>query len=214
MERIVQKFRDSLALDASEIAQDYVELGIDSIVDNEVIKNIPIVKSLVSAGKIINSIYERNLAKNLLIFLNELNSGNIDKEKLNKHINVLKNPKQSEKELGRFLIILNQTIDNEKAVLYGKIYKAFINQKIAWDEVIEYTEIVSRLFIQDLEVLKDLFDNKTIIVKDRSSIFKIDRLYALGIVGFKPKELYPGGGIESYAVLNELGKIFAQTIFE
>ena len=218
MNKIVPKFKDSLILNTSDILQDYAELGIDSFLDNDFVKSIPIVKSILSAKKIINNLTERNLLKNLVIFINELNSGNVDKKKLKEHIKKLNDPTTSEKELGRFLIILNQTYDNEKSIFYGKIYKAFINRKINWDEVLEFTEIVSRIFIQDLGVLEDLYLKKPFIVSnftsDRLKSFRIDRLYSLGIVGYSAKALYPGGGVENYANLNELGKKFADIIFE
>ena len=84
MNDIVPEFNDSLVIDYSYIIGDYLELGIDSILENDSLKEIPIIKTFLSIGKITKNIRERNLIKNLVIFLNELNSGNIDKEKLNK----------------------------------------------------------------------------------------------------------------------------------
>ena len=218
MNKIVPKFKDSLILDTSNIVQDYAEIGIDSILEDSLLKEIPIIKSAISVKKIIYGIADRNLLKNMAIFISELNSGNIDKKKLKKHLKTLKDPKKAEKELGRFLIILNQTFDNEKSVLYGKVYKAYINQRISWNEVVEFSEIVSRVFIQDLNVLKDLYMKKPFTVSnftpERLNMFRIDRLYSLGIVGYSPKAMYPGGGVENYANLNELGKAFAEIIFE
>ena len=90
MNDIVPEFNDSLVIDSSDIIGDYLELGIDSILENDSLKEIPIIKTFLSIGKITKNIRERNLIKNLVIFLNELNSGNIDKEKLNKHKEKLK----------------------------------------------------------------------------------------------------------------------------
>ena len=59
--------------------------------------------------------------KNLVIFINELNGGKIDRKKLNKYKEELRqNPKKAEKELGRILIILEQKIDNIKSSILGK----------------------------------------------------------------------------------------------
>ena len=59
-------------------------MGIDSFFDNEFVKNIPVVKTIIATKRIINDIADRNLMKNLVIFITELNSGTIDKEKLAK----------------------------------------------------------------------------------------------------------------------------------
>ena len=98
MNEIVPKLKDSLVIDSSDIVTDYLELGIDSILENDGLKEIPIIKTLISIGKVTKDIRERNMMKNLVIFLNELNSGNIDKEKLKKHKEELKqNHKKAEK---------------------------------------------------------------------------------------------------------------------
>lgn len=218
MNKIVPEFKNSLIIDSSELIQDYAEIGIDSFFDNEIVKEIPIIKSIMSTKKIINNIAERNLLKNLVIFINELNSRNINKEKIEEHRKTLENPKEAEKELGRFLIILNQTYDNEKSILHAKVYKAYINQSINWEELVEFTEIVNRIFIQDLNILKQLYMKNEFVVSnfatDRKNMFRIDRLYSIGVVGYSAKALYPGGGVENYANLNELGSKFANIIFE
>ena len=85
MNEIVPEFNDSLVIDSSDIVGDYLELGIDSILENDSLKEIPIIKTFISVGKITKSIRERNLIKNLAIFINELNSGKINKEKLSRH---------------------------------------------------------------------------------------------------------------------------------
>lgn len=156
--------------------------------------------------------------KNLVIFITELNSGTIDKEKLAKHKKELEDSKKSEKELGMFLIILNQTFNNEKSILYGKIYKAYINQEINWEEVVEFSEIVSRMFIQDLDILKELYLKKTFTISNfdnnRINTFRIERLYALGIVGYSFNTLFSNEKAENYVNLNELGKMLTKVIFE
>ncbi len=218
MDKVVSNFKNSLVINSVDILQDYAEIGIDSFIDNEIVKSIPIIKSVVSARRIINSISDRKLLRNMAIFIIELNSGNVNKEKLEKHIKSLEDSKKAEKELGRFLMILDQTIDAEKSALYAKIYKAYINQKINWELVTEFTEIVSRLFLQDLNILKDLYSNKKFITsnlnEDRKNQFRIERLYSLGIIGYSAKALFPGGGAENYVNLNEIGKLFAKVIFE
>jgi hypothetical protein len=61
----------------------------------------------------------------LILFLNELNSDNVDKEKLtNYKARLNSNKKEAEKELGRVLIILNQIIDNDKSIMLGNIFNA------------------------------------------------------------------------------------------
>lgn len=217
MNEIVPEFNDSLVIDSSDIVSDYLELGIDSILDNDSLKEIPIIKTFIGVGKITKSIRERNLMKNLVIFINELNSGNIDKEKLKKHKEELnQNPKKAEKELGRILIILEQTIDNLKSSILGKLYKAYINQEIDWDLFVEFSEITNRLYINDLSILSLIFKNQLSDTSNRSDLYRIERLNSLGVVGLAPKAIFIGTKAsrqDSYITLNQIGKIYSNIIF-
>ena len=217
MNEIVPEFNDSLVIDSSDIISDYLELGIDSILDNDSLKEIPIIKTFIGVGKITKSIRERNLMKNLVIFINELNSGNIDKEKLKKHKEELnQNPKKAEKELGRILIILEQTIDNLKSSILGKLYKAYINQEIDWDLFVEFSEITNMLYINDLSILSLIFKNQLSDTSNRSDLYRIERLNSLGVVGLAPKAIFIGSNAsrqDNYITLNQIGKIYSNIIF-
>lgn len=217
MNEIVPEFNDSLVIDSSDIISDYLELGIDSILENDSLKEIPIIKTFIGMGKITKNIRERNLMKNLVIFINELNSGNVDTEKLKKHKEELnQNPKKAEKELGRILIILEQTIDNLKSSILGKLYKAYINQEIDWDLFVEFSEITNRLYINDLSILSLIFRNQLSDTSNRSDLYRIERLNSLGVVGLAPKAIFIGTNAsrqDSYITLNQIGKIYSNIIF-
>lgn len=214
MNEIVPEFNDSLVIDSSDIVGDYLELGIDSILENDSLKEIPIIKTFISVGKITKSIRERNLIKNLAIFINELNSGKINKEKLSRHREELrKNPKKAEKELGRILIILEQTIDNIKSSILGKLYKSYINQEIDWDIFIEFSEMTNRLFMFDINILKVMWSQAyNTYIEQKDDNFRIERMYSLGIIG----NIFPSMNETKHLhgrVLNGLGKKYCDIIF-
>lgn len=214
MNEIVPEFNDSLVIDSSDIVGDYLELGIDSILENDSLKEIPIIKTFISIEKITKSIRERNLIKNLVIFINELNRGKINKEKLSRHREELrKNPKKAEKELGRILIILEQTIDNIKSSILGKLYKSYINQEIDWDIFIEFSEITNRLFMFDINILKVMWSQAyNTYIEQKDDNFRIERMYSLGIIG----NIFPSMNETKHLhgrVLNGLGKKYCDIIF-
>ena len=60
-----------------EIVAEYAEIGIDALLDNEVLKGIPVVSTLSSICKIGYNLHERNLIKQTLAFITEFNSGSI-----------------------------------------------------------------------------------------------------------------------------------------
>lgn len=217
MNEIIPEFNDSLIINSTDIIGDYLELGIDSILENEILKEIPIFKSLLSVGKISKNIRERNCLKNLAIFTNELNSGNIDAEKLRLYQEELKsNSKKAEKELGRVLIILDQTIDNIKASILGKLYKAYINQVVDWGMFVEFSEITNRLYINDLKILALIYNGNMNDTSNRADLYRVERLNSLGVIGLAPKSIVIGTGHsrqDSYITLNKIGKMYSDIIF-
>ena len=218
MNEIVPEFNDSLVIDSSDMIGDYLELGIDSILENDSLKEIPIIKTFLSVGRITKNIRERNLLKNLVIFLNELNTGNIDSEVLKKHKEQLnQNSKKAAKELGRILIILEQTIDNLKSAILAKLYKAYINQNIDWDLFVEFSEITNRIYINDLKVLITIYNKQLSDTSGMGDLYRIERLNSLGIIGLSMKSIgvtTTGARQDSYIVLNSIGKTYCRIIFE
>ena len=60
---------------------DYAEIDIDAFVNNEILKEIPIVKTVVGAVKSGLKIKEIHFTKKILTFLNEFHSGDLSPEK-------------------------------------------------------------------------------------------------------------------------------------
>ena len=57
MDKLTQDFGKSLVYIAGDEIKEYLELGIDSCIDNEVLKGIPIVSSITSGIKFAQNIY-------------------------------------------------------------------------------------------------------------------------------------------------------------
>ena len=58
MESIIPEFEKSLFNPLDDVGQDLLELGIDSLIGNEVIRDIPIVSSLIGVIKVGYNIHE------------------------------------------------------------------------------------------------------------------------------------------------------------
>ena len=211
--KLIDDFKESLILEQKDLIKDYLELGVDGLSNNELIKQIPIVKTLTGVINISSYLKEQNLMKNMQLFITELNSGKINEKKLAKYKNKLdNNPKYAKKELGRMLILLDKTIDEDKAIIFGKIFKSFVNCEITWEEVIEFTEITDRLFIYDISLLKILWKNNyKEYEENREDAFRIERIYSLGILGHvipSANNIYHLHGM----ILNKLGKRYCNII--
>ena len=156
MKNIIPSFRESLFADNTDILIDISEYTIDNLIEgSDTLTDFPIIKTIASVLKGAHNIYDRNLLKNTLIFIKELNSGKINRDKYIAYKTTLEhNPNKCEKELGRVILILNNIIDVSKSKMLARLYKAYINKVLTWEEFCEYSEIVNRIFLEDIELLK------------------------------------------------------------
>ncbi len=216
MDKLAEDFKKSLFNDSNEALSDYLEVGIDFFINDGILKDIPIVKTIVTVLKVGKNIHDRNLLKQTLTFINEFDKNNISDEQLKNYKERVENDsKKCEEELGRVLLLLNGFIDKEKSIMLAKLFKAYIKQLISWNEFCEYSEIVNRIFIQDLKILKDIY-NKVIIDDTGSNKFRIERLYSTGLVGWNPKVMFSFGEqeiTENKVNINMLGKKFVEIVF-
>lgn len=217
MYKLTQDFKNSLILDSKDIVIDYAELGVDSILKDGVLKDIPIVGSIATVFKFGKNIYDRNLLKQTLTFIEELNNGTVSEDKLIAYKSTIENnPKKCEEELERILLYLNNFMDKEKSIRLSKIFKAYIRTEITWDEFCEYSEIINRLFTQDISMLIGL-ERDTMCKAD---YYKIERLNSLGMIkvfsrnDFEKKIMIEANNYTGYKFLklNDYGRKFVEII--
>ena len=117
MDKLVDDFEKSLFNSSKDVISDYLEIGIDSLMNEGILKEIPIVNTIVGVLKIGKNVHDRNLLKQTLTFINEFNNNKISHDKLKQYkITIENNPKRCEEELGRILLLLNNFIDKEKTL--------------------------------------------------------------------------------------------------
>lgn len=218
MDKIIPSFASSLFDESKDSIGDITELGIDSLLDDGVFKDLPIVSMLVGVKNTYQNIHDRNLLKQTLTFIKQFNSGSINQEKLNKYRDMLNtDSKKAEKELGRVLIILNSTIDMEKSQMLANLYKSYINEKINWNQFCEFAEIIKMLFLNDFNII-DLIYKHQITDTSGIEIYPIDRLTSLGIVNTVMKTIMISSNTSSksdkYVNLTTIGQKFYECVIE
>lgn len=86
MDKLVPIYKDSIFNDdVKSVCSDLIEVGIDSVLESGLFQSIPIVGVLVGVGKLGQNIYERNLLRQTISFINELNRKEISQVKLDKY---------------------------------------------------------------------------------------------------------------------------------
>lgn len=217
MNYLVPAFKESLFNESLvDVVTDISEIGIDFILSEGLLKDLPIFSVLTGSVRTVKSIQERNMLRNTAIFLDTINSKKIETEKLNQYKAKLQDEKVAEKELGRVLILLNQYVDNIKSRMLGVLFWKYVNGEYTWNKFCELSDIVSRLFIDDLEYIDEIA--KSPEKKKQYHIYgipyNIKRLESLGLLELYGEYSRFGDSIfqkeNMFAELTENGEILLE----
>lgn len=208
---------DNNTLDNIEsISLDGIESLTDIILKNEIIEKVPIANIASAIIKTGEMIYNKNLFRQTVSFIESLNKQEISKEKVEKYKEkVFKNEKRESEEIERVLLYLNKNIDTEKSRLLAKFYASYVNQEINWNKFCEFATIINQIFIEDLQIIYDIYkDEETKVVIYEN--YKISRLMSTGLLSnysgvITVQELANGkSGVRNIYEKNVLGELFVK----
>ena len=176
-------FSNSLTEEVSGITGEYLELGLDALVEDGLLKDIPIVSTAVAVYKIGKSIRERHYVAKLVSFLNGINNGIVDEEKREKYRKKFAtNEKFRNQELEYILILTDRYIGFDKPQMLAKLYLAYLDEIINWMTFIKYAECIDRFLPGDQLVLDSTEIEKA---QYNDNYDTVSRLEALGLIGRK-----------------------------
>lgn len=147
-------FGDSLNEDTIACISDLTEVGLDAIMNEGVLRDIPILSTAVALYNIGSSIKERHNFKKLITFLNELNNGIANEQKRVEYQQKFKNnEKFRNQEIEYLFVLIDRYINCDKAQLLAKLYLAYLDGVIIWEELTMYAEVVDRFLLLDCRTL-------------------------------------------------------------
>lgn len=182
------------------------EIAFDAILKDGVFKDIPFLSTVVSCVEFASSIKKMHEIKKLNEFLLSIQQENIDETKRQKRKEkFVSNKKDREKELEYLLFILDRYIEYEKPTLLARLYLAFIDEKINWEEFTSYATILDRLLMSDIKIIHKKSNSFSYHWSDDKSV--ILRLGSLGIMqeetlnkGYTHAELNSGKTSTEYTI--------------
>lgn len=137
---------ETLANQSIELSSDIAELSIDSFIDDEIIKEIPIFSFLYKGSKLIYGIRDALFAIKIYRFLKEFNSiQDIEKNKLILKVN--KSKKEKIKIGQTLLMILDKIDDLNKTEIIANLFLAYIKTKINHSEFVHLSSIVQNCYL-------------------------------------------------------------------
>ena len=143
---LTKAFEKELFDNSLDTLSDYSEIAIGSFIEDEVLSEIPIVKSILSFYRITSSIRDRHNMKKLILFFNQFHSNSIDSKKLNIFKQRLNSDEKYKNEaIGLTLILIERFIDERKSKVLANLLGAHIESKISWDDYKKLTFTLNSL---------------------------------------------------------------------
>ena len=205
---------DSISSEAGSAVADILEAGLDSMFEDSLLKDVPLLSTAASFYKIGHSIKERHYIKKLAEFIQALNNGLTEDAQIKKFRDkILQDQKKSEKELEYILILVDRYISNGKSTIIAKLYLSYLESKLNWDEFSMYSEMTNQLFMNDLEILRKE-GNHIILEASSDAALRLTSMGLLYEIHEDPDFKVNDNGHLCYtkkAKKNE--KIFSRTIF-
>ena len=166
--------------DLQNVSIGLAEVVIDSLVNDGIVKDIPIIGSVVGFGKVALGIKERIFLKKIIYFISELK--NIPPEKRKQVVDKINSSEKYRTKVGeKLLSIIDRCEDHEKSQLIARMFAAFVIQKISYEDFLRSASIIDRIMLEDLV----WFVNQN----DDSFIFEeVGELINVGLVGFDVRD--------------------------
>lgn len=180
-ESLAASFSDSLTEEVSSCVGEFLEIGIDSLLEDGLTKDIPFLSTITSIYKIGNTIRERHHLKKLAVFLNEINRGAADEETRKSYREKFASKKEyRNSELEYVTIVLDHYIDFDKPGVLARLYLAYLDGTIDWIEFKKYAEVIDRFLPGDAKVL--INSGSDHLPADQNIIDSVLRLLSMGVV--------------------------------
>jgi hypothetical protein len=162
--------------DLQNVSIDLAEVAIDQLINDGVFKDIPILGTIYGVGKAALQIREILFLKKIIYFLTEIKD--VPPYKREQMVETINTSEKFRTKVGeKLLFIIDRCEDYEKAQIIAKLFKAFINETIDYNDFLRSSSIVDRIMIEDLY----WFVNHEV---EGEMFYELDDLISTGLLTF------------------------------
>lgn len=138
-------------------ALDYAEIGLDAFVSDDVLKEIPIIKTVVGVVKSGLKIKEIFFAKKILTFLKEFHSGKLPKEKFDRfQAEFTTDEKYRAKVMEQIMVFSDTFLQVEKSKVFANLFAAHLNEAYGWDDFLNLSFCLNQLNMYGVSLFDDM----------------------------------------------------------
>lgn len=163
------------------------DTAVDLIKDEATVRSIPFVSIVASVYHIGKTIREKHHLEKLNEFIQEIANSTVDEVKRQKYLTLWHADKSKrEKELEYLIVIIDRYLHNDMAHMIARVYLAYLEGRITWEEVLRYSVVIDRFLPGDYEALKQGNRENVDINNTEDSVL---RLVGLGLMVSHGKDM-------------------------
>jgi len=184
-----------------DTAKDFAEIGLDAIISDASIKEIPVIGTIISIFKIGKSIKERHFIRKLLIFLQDFKRGtHNDNERMQLMLKLNESNRFKNKVMDNVVSFIDRFDHEIKSSILAHLLIAYLSENISWSDFIDFEASVDRMYLTDIMVLINLSEDvdeegklpRDIIIETTNVITVFAALQRSTNYGFIEDERKPG----------------------
>lgn len=209
-----EKMEQSIIGELTSLTVNLGEVALDAALQEGLFRDIPILGSLVSVGKVAVTIPDMIFYRKVIRFLSEIKTTSIEQRQ--RFVDKIKKKPELLSDVGSYtLAILNKLDEDRKADLIGSIYCLMIEEKLELEMGFRMVCIIESLFYNDIISFSNYnekgFDSKdllTNVISGTGLISGIDpataMTYSRSIVARNSKYSITDFGLEFKRVISEI----------
>lgn len=152
---------NELVTKSIDLGVDYSEIAFDAFLEDGVLKEIPIVKSVVAFYNIGNSVIDRHKTKKILTFFKEFHSQQINDEKLDAFKEKFNEDRNYRERVVDTIILLNERfLDTVKSKVLANLVIAHIEGNISWKELTDIAVVLDDIHPKGFDFLEQMAQEK------------------------------------------------------
>ncbi len=179
--------RNSLSNDVEDLAGELLEVSLDSLIKNAVLRDIPIVSTFIDLYKVGHTLHELADYRKLTRFIYEFNQGINDEKERQFYRNALTDDlDRRSKEIEHILILINRQLYEEQSANLARLFISYLDGLIDWYEFLKYSQTLEDFLPGDLE---ELLKGDRLDLPNSSIPDSLLRLSSMGLFVFNNKGL-------------------------
>lgn len=158
---IIKSVFDSIYNNGKDALTDYTETFLDDVINNDVLKQIPVVKTVLAVANVGLQLKEKRFIIEFYKFLFKLKKNDIPSELMCKHRKILSNNKERfNKEMQVLSLFINEHKFDGQSERLANIYTKLIEEKIDWELFVQLVDANNKILDADIKVLIDVSNKK------------------------------------------------------